>query len=356
MLGDASDRSRMRPRPADSRRSATPRGYPREGAPVAGAPGWHLVRRKSRVPVLFDRLLRRRPRFGLVAVAAVAGVAVLVLVLSLVRAHWGEGPGDRSSAILMPPVASTPGAEPDGRPAGSAEAPGPTTEPDAPIEEPGGPQGASATAASRAKADPAPPEETAASPLAAREAREAIPEWQSRPRPLASRARSQAAMGGEPGGEPSRAQVSCSVSLQPPPSSPQAEAGPATPGSTAGPEVAGEVASLEDRPALPAGKIRVFIHHVADHYGDAALAQRLADHLRRQGFTVADIRPVGVRIEKPSVRYFFEDDRSASERLVDELGGFFEEATSRAPDHASDFTHFVPKPRPGNVEVWLPAS
>ena len=86
------------------------------------------------------------------------------------------------------------------------------------------------------------------------------------------------------------------------------------------------------------------------------MAQRLADHLRGQGFTVADIRPVGIRIEEPSVRYFFEDDRSASERLVDELGRFFDEAASGAPDHASDFTHFMPKPRPGNVEVWLPAS
>jgi len=336
-------------RPTDSRPSAQ-RGHLRDGAPVAGAPGWYLVRRKSRV----DQLLRRPPRFGPVAVAAAAGVAVLVIVLSLVRAHWGEAPGDRSTAILMPPVASSPGAGLDGPPAASAEPPaaGSAAGPDAPIEEPGGRQGASATAASRAKAEPAPPEETAASPLAAREARDAIPEWQSRPRPLASRARSQAPMGGQPSG----AQVSRAVSLVAPPSSPRAAADPAIAGSTARPKVAGEVASLEGSPALPAGEIRVFIHHAADRYGDAALAQRLADHLRSQGFTVADIRPVDVRIEKPSVRYFFEDDRRASERLVDELGRFFEEASSGAPDHASDFTHFVPRPRPGNVEVWLPAS
>jgi hypothetical protein len=81
----------------------------------------------------------------------------------------------------------------------------------------------------------------------------------------------------------------------------------------------------------------------------------LADHLRSQGFTVAEIRPVDFSIGTPSVRYFFEDDRSASERLVDELGRFFAQTASRAPDHASDFTHFAPKPRPGNVEVWLPA-
>jgi hypothetical protein len=56
------------------------------------------------------------------------------------------------------------------------------------------------------------------------------------------------------------------------------------------------------------------------------------------------------------VRFFFEDDRSASEGLVEELGRFFEEETSLAPDHASDFTHYLPKPRAGNVEFWLPTS
>jgi hypothetical protein len=301
------------------------------------------------------RLHETDPRFGLVAVAGAAGVAVLLLVLSLVRAHWGEAPADRSTAISTPPVAGSPAGGPGEPPAGSAEAPpaGPTLEPDPRIEEPGGPQGASTTASARAKADAAALEDTAALPLAARESRGAVtPEWQSRPRQLASTAPSQSPRGGGP----SRAQVSRTASLQSPPPSSQTAAGPTTPDSTTGPEVAGRASSLQDRPALAAGEIRVFIHHVADHNGDAILAQRLAEHLRRQGFTVADIRPVGIRVEKPSVRYFFKDDRTASERLVDELGRFFEEAASGAPDHASDFTHFLPKPRPGNVEVWLPAS
>jgi hypothetical protein len=59
---------------------------------------------------------------------------------------------------------------------------------------------------------------------------------------------------------------------------------------------------------------------------------------------------------KPSVRYFFARDRAASRRLVEEVSRFFEERPSQAPDDASDFTHFVPKPRPGNVEVWLSIS
>jgi hypothetical protein len=111
-----------------------------------------------------------------------------------------------------------------------------------------------------------------------------------------------------------------------------------------------------DRAAPRPNGIRIFIHHTAGRESDAALAQRLAGHLRGQGFTVADIRPVDFSIGKASVRYYFEDDRNASERLADELGRFLENAGAPAPDHASDFTHFIPKPRPGNVEVWLPAS
>jgi hypothetical protein len=127
----------------------------------------------------------------------------------------------------------------------------------------------------------------------------------------------------------------------------------ATPAAAARLQVASEVSSLDDRPATD---IRVFIHHVAHNQGDAALAQRLADYLRRHGFTVADIRPVDFSIGKASVRYFFARDRAASVRLVKEVGRFFEEAPSQAPDEASDFTHFMPKPRQGNVEVWLPVS
>jgi hypothetical protein len=106
---------------------------------------------------------------------------------------------------------------------------------------------------------------------------------------------------------------------------------------------------------LLTSEIRVFIHHVAGHREDALLAQRLAEYLRRRGFTVAEIRPVHFDISVPSVRYFFKEDRSGSERLINELGRFSQEA-GRMPDHASDFTHFQPKPRRGNVEIWLPAS
>jgi hypothetical protein len=81
---------------------------------------------------------------------------------------------------------------------------------------------------------------------------------------------------------------------------PQVGDDPATPGSVAKLHVASE-ATADDRSALPTSEIRIFIHHVADQR-DAALAQRLADYLRGQGFTVADIRPVEFSIGKPSVR------------------------------------------------------
>jgi hypothetical protein len=132
----------------------------------------------------------------------------------------------------------------------------------------------------------------------------------------------------------------------------QAPAVQATPGA-ARLQGAGETSSVDDRPAT---EIRVFIHHVARHQVDAALARQLADYLRRRGFIVADIRPVDFSIDKPSVRYFFAGDRAASQQLVEEISRFFERTPSQARDEASDFTHYVPKPRPGNVEVWLPVS
>jgi hypothetical protein len=142
---------------------------------------------------------------------------------------------------------------------------------------------------------------------------------------------------------------------QPSRSSPQAGNDTATPVPAAEIQVASQATTPDDRRALPAGEIRIFIHHVAGQR-DGALAERLADYLRGEGFTVTDVRTVGFSIGKPSVRYFFARDRAASQRLVKELARFPEGGTSLAPDQASDFTHFVPKPSPGNVEVWLPAS
>jgi hypothetical protein len=99
--------------------------------------------------------------------------------------------------------------------------------------------------------------------------------------------------------------------------------------------------------------IRVFIHHTAGA-ANALPAIQLAAFLQARGFDVIDIRPVDFEIERPSVRYFFDGDQPESGRLVEAIGAFYAKAPGRAPDEA-DFSHFSPKPRRGNIEVWLPA-
>jgi hypothetical protein len=100
--------------------------------------------------------------------------------------------------------------------------------------------------------------------------------------------------------------------------------------------------------------MRVFIHHTAGAE-NALPAIQLAAFLQARGFDVVDIRPVDVEIERPSVRYFFDGDQPESGRLVEAIGAFYAKARGRAPDEAADFSHFSPKPRRGNIEVWLPA-
>jgi len=100
--------------------------------------------------------------------------------------------------------------------------------------------------------------------------------------------------------------------------------------------------------------IRVFIHHSAGA-ANALPAIQLAAFLQARGFDVIDIRPVDFEIEWPSVRYFFDDDQRESRQLVEAIGAFYAKARGRAPDEAADFSHFSPKPRRGNIEVWLPA-
>jgi hypothetical protein len=105
--------------------------------------------------------------------------------------------------------------------------------------------------------------------------------------------------------------------------------------------------------AVGPGPTRVFIHHRAGTR-NAVPAIQLAAYLQGHGFAVTDIRAVDSQIEQPSVRYFFADDRPDGRRLVEAIAAFFADAPGRAPDEAVDFSHFSPKPQPGNLEVWLP--
>jgi hypothetical protein len=343
---------------------------------VAGAPGWYVIRRTA--PLAADEPMRSSRRFRLIAVAVTAALVPLLLVLSMVRAQWSEGPAGPTVVVPMP--------SPDIAP-GRGSAPTATPVPQAPTGEPANPPETFATAAGQTRPDPVLPEERALLPLDSIGAlQRSTAEWASRPDAAApSRMHFASASNGlasralelreQPGqasrspqvrngtatpGSAAEIEVASQASTpeqpgQPGRSSQQATSDPAPPVPAAEIRVASQATTPDDHPALPAGEIRIFIHHVAGQR-DGALAQRLADYLRGDGFTVRDIRAVRFSIGKPSVRYFFARDRAASQRLVEELARFAEGGTSLAPDQASDFTHFLPKPSPGNVEVWLPTS
>jgi hypothetical protein len=333
------------PRPVDSRLAGTvnPRQRPSEGAPVAGAPGWYVIRRTA--PPAADEPMRSSRRFRLIVVAVTAALVPLLLVLSMVRAQWSEGPAGPTVVVPMPSPVIAPGRD-------SAPSAAPVQQ--APTDEPADPPETFATAAEQTRPDPVLPEERALLPLESIGALQwSTAEWASRPDAAVPPSRRRFASAND--GLASRALELREQPGQASRSLAQVRNGTATPGSAAEIEVASQATTPDDHPALPAGEIRIFIHHVAGQR-DGALAQRLADYLRGDGFTVTDIRAVRFSIGKPSVRYFFARDRAASQRLVEELARFPEGGTSLAPDQASDFTHFLPKPSPGNVEVWLPTS
>jgi hypothetical protein len=114
------------------------------------------------------------------------------------------------------------------------------------------------------------------------------------------------------------------------------------------------IAKPQAAPGAPSApdSLRIFIHYPA-HHDDAVPAIRLAALLQTRGFPIVDIRLVELEIDEPSVRYFFPGDRAVSRSLVDVIGTL---APHLAPDKATDFSHFFPKPRPGTVELWLPAA
>jgi hypothetical protein len=386
-----------------------PRRRAAEGAPVAGAPGWYVIRRAA--PVASGDPMRWPRRFRLAAGAVTAALVALLLVLSMVRAQWSEAPAGQTVVIPMPPLVISPG------PGAAFD---PTPAPEAPTGQASRPPDTFATAALQTQPDAVLRDELTLLPLASIEAlQRSIAEWESRPRlvaaapsaaPLRSTTDGASARVDDPRREPAQSsrsspqvadgpanlrsaaeiQLASQASTSDAPSAVAATSSPTRSSSAmnrsparvdeprrepaqssrSSPRVvdaqanlrsaveiqlASQATTADDNSALPAGATRVFIHHVADQR-DGALAQQLAEYLRGQGFTVADIRSVDFGIAKPSVRYFFARDRAASQRLVEELGRFSAGGASRGPDHASDFTHFVPKPRPGSLEVWLPGT
>ena len=94
---------------------------------------------------------------------------------------------------------------------------------------------------------------------------------------------------------------------------------------------------------------QVFVHYTAIDRGSSATALNLVRRLKAAGFTVA-AREVQIPIAAPSVRYFFAADRDEAEAVVASLEG---QMPGGATPPVLDFTDFEPKPRPGEVEVWI---
>jgi hypothetical protein len=101
---------------------------------------------------------------------------------------------------------------------------------------------------------------------------------------------------------------------------------------------------------------RVFIHYSAVNAGSRDRAERLADTLRRQGFRIAGLRSVPFQIGEPSVRYFFPDNAADADALVQLSSNTLPRLAGLADQGPTDFTHFSPKPQPGTLEIWIPAS
>ena len=125
---------------------------------------------------------------------------------------------------------------------------------------------------------------------------------------------------------------------RPPPSRPRAEAAapnpsPAAPGPAA------------DAPAIGLPIQRAVIHYLGA--ADAAGAQRAAGQLRRLADTI-ELRVVSDVPARPSIRYFHEEDAGAARVAAIALEGSGRFQVRGFPDYR-------PRPRPGLVEIWLPA-
>ena len=90
---------------------------------------------------------------------------------------------------------------------------------------------------------------------------------------------------------------------------------------------------------------RAVIHYLGAV--DAAGAQRAVDQLRRLADTI-ELRVVSDVPARPSIRYFYAEDAGAARVAAIALEG-------SGNFQIRGFPEYRPRPRPGLVEVWLPA-
>jgi MSHA biogenesis protein MshM len=105
-------------------------------------------------------------------------------------------------------------------------------------------------------------------------------------------------------------------------------------------------------PGSSTARPRVFIHYTRTRPQDLARAQWLAEALVASSFELVEIRPVPHPVGLGSVRYFFAQDQSAGQRLLQEIRQHH--PGKESPARVVDFSHYRPLPRPGTLEIWLP--
>ena len=154
-----------------------------------------------------------------------------------------------------------------------------------------------------------------------------------------------------PPARPSGAPATTLSSAAPPPASPAAE--PASSPASAAVPAPSQASSTMPRSAaaeLPKG----IVPHVVLSYqqGDAQAERRgfeAARALRAAGLETSDPVPVLGRITDPGIAYFFAEDQAGAAEISRALGGAF------GNGHAVALRANEPLPRPGTIEVQLPA-
>lgn len=140
---------------------------------------------------------------------------------------------------------------------------------------------------------------------------------------------------------------------------PQAEPPPAQ---AATPPLAAVQASGSGADAAPpqgrgaAESPRVIVRYSSRQKRGAEIAWLVADRLVQHGYTLAEVRAVQAPVSSAEIRYFFAEDRGATDLI-----GTVVTATLRASNanaaaaRVQDFTRAPSKPSEGTLEVWVPA-
>jgi hypothetical protein len=101
---------------------------------------------------------------------------------------------------------------------------------------------------------------------------------------------------------------------------------------------------------------RIVVQYGRADADGAQRAQAIADRLRQRGFQVAEVRPVDLRINQASVRYYFDGDRARSVALEREVDALVRETGVAPKSELLPMRYVEPKPRPGTLEIWLPSA